>query len=836
MWGDLAWRLFRHEARRGELSIILAAIVLSVAAVLSLSLFSARLQTALSAKSAEFMASDRQLTSNSAVDPEWLDKARESGLNTAQQRGMRSMVFANDNMVLADVRAVNEQYPLKGKVKSSDDPFAIGVETDSLPEPGNVWIDSRLFQVLKLNIGDKLEIGDALFTVSKVVADIPDRGFSVFGNDHLVLMRLVDLDSTNLAGPGSRVGYRYFFTGSSGDLDSYYDWLEPQLNSELHRWVSIEDDDTAIGNSVRRAERFFLLASLLAIVLASVSIAVAAQRYSQRHFDPVAIMKTLGASRSWVQKVYLTQILLITVFGIILGVIVGYSIQQLVVWLVAERVPVSIDSWHWRPLVVAVFTGFICAVLFSLYPLMKLFSVPPLRVLRRDLGAGMSARFIQFLASGSAIFLLMWAYSGNLRISLILFVCGVLLVLGLLLVTMGLIRVGRKLGQGNIGPWQLAWARIRRRAMDNSVQLISFSVTLLLLLVVLVMRNDMVSQWRQQLPEGTPNYFLANITDNKLANFQQHFADLNVETGDLYPIVRGRLAAIDQESVRTAVSKEDEDEEENNGRGGLGREANLSWTDTLQEGNTIIAGEWLSADITNGPEVSVEQGVAERLDIKLNDMLSFNIGGQTMEAKVTSLREVNWQSMRPNFFFILQPAAMADFSPTYITSFHLPPERKSELTQLMAPFSSVSLFDIDARINQLREIIDQVSLAVEFILILVLAAGSLVLIAQVQSSMDERLQELAILRTLGAKGRLIRLSVIFEFVIIGVVAGAMAAIANELTLYLLQTQIFNMEANMHWDFWLLSPLMGAAIVGVLGAVSCWRLLRLNTAAILRQML
>lgn len=834
MWGSLAWRLFRHEARRGELTIILVAIILSVAAVLSLSMFSARLQSALTEKSAQFMAADRELSSSKPADLSWIEKAEAEGLKHAQQRAMRSMVFANDKMVLADVRAVNQHYPLKGKVKFSQQPFDIPEETSQLPASGEVWIDSRLFQVLNVKVGDKLEVGDALLTISKVVADIPDRGFSVFGNDHLVLMRLADLESTHIAGPGSRVGYRYFFTGEESALQDYYDWLEPQLNRELQRWYSVEDDDSAIGRSVRRAERYFLLASLLAIVLASVSIAVAAQRYSQRHFDPVAIMKTLGASRTLVQKVYLLQIFFITLSGIILGVLLGYLIQQGVILAIAEKVPVNMDSWYWRPVLVAVFTGFVCAVLFSLYPLLKLFSVPPLRVLRRDMGANLSSRFVQFTAAGGAILLLMWAYSGDIKISLILFGCGIVLVVLLLLVTMGLIRIGRKLGQGSIGAWQLAWARIRRRAMDNAVQLISFSITLLLLLVVLVMRNDMVSQWRDQLPEGTPNYFMANITQQKLPELKQHFTDLQVELGDLYPMIRGRLSVINGERVRTAVSKED-DNGQNEGRAGLGREAALTWIDQVQEGNKIVAGQWFGQSIGEIKEVSVEQKIAERLDIQLGDRLTFNIGGQILEAKVTSLREVNWQSMKPNFYFIFQPAAMKDFVATYITSFHLDEANKSTLTPLMAPFSSVSLFDVDARINQLRDIVDQVSLAVEFILILVLCAGSLVLIAQVQASMDERLQELAILRTLGAKGSLIRFSVIFEFVIIGVVAGAMAALANELTLYLLQSQIFNMEFTLHWPFWILAPLIGALVVGILGAISCWRLLSLNTSQLLRNM-
>ncbi|MCF2949932.1 FtsX-like permease family protein [Paraglaciecola aquimarina] len=836
---SLAWRLFRHETKRGELTIILLAIILSVASVLSLSLFSERLQQALSDKSAEFIAADRVLDADKPVDLGWIEQAKQMKLNTAHQVYARSMVFANEQMDLVDLRAADSGYPLKGKVKISQQPFSPGEITETLPATGEAWIESQLFQTLSVSIGDKIEVGDAEFTVTQVLSEVPDAGFNVFGGDPKVLIPKADLAATNIEGPGSRVGYSYFFTGEKDDLDDYYTWLKPQLDREIHDWDSVEDENTRIGRSVGRAGQYFLLASLLAIVLAAVSIAVAAQRYSQRHYDPVAIMKTLGAPKAMVQKIYLLQILFITALGITIGAVLGFVIQQLVVTAIADKVDVSIDVWHWRPLLIAIFTGTVCAVLFSLYPLLKLFSVSPLRVLRRDLGANLSSRLIQFLASGGAIFLLMWAYSQNLKVSAILFSSGIALVVGLLFVTYGLIWLGRKMGQGRMGAWQLAWARIHRRAMDNSVQLISFAVTIMLLLVVLVMRNDMVQQWQDQLPEGTPNYFMVNISQAQQPELEQHFLQNGVEVKKFYPIVRGRFAAINDEKVRTAVSKEDP-EKQNQGRNGLGREANLTWSNELQNGSKVIDGKWfgdnpLPEEDPSPFQVSVEQGLAERIDIKMGDTLTFNIGSEIVHTQVTSIRDVHWQSMQPNFFFVIEPRALQNFTPTYISSFNLPTQRKADVTQLMQPFANVTLIDVDARINQLRNIVDQVSMAVEFILILVLAAGSLVLIAQVQASMDERQQELAILRTLGAKGNLIRASVVFEFVIIGVVAGIMAALANELTLYMLQTQIFQMQASLHWQYWAVAPIAGAIVVGILGALGCWRLLSLNTSHLLRQM-
>ncbi|GEA08952.1 ABC transporter permease [Alteromonas sp. KUL42] len=834
---NLAWRLFRHEARRGELTIILLAIVLSVGAVLSLSLFSERLQGALKSRSAAFIAADAQLRSDKPIDETWFDKARDEGLSTAKQVTTRSMAFNGDEMTSVDLRAVNTTYPLKGKVNITDQPFGEKQAANLLPEPGHVWVQSRLFQTLGLAIGDAIEIGDGIFVVSKVLVDIPDAGFSIFSTDPIVLMNLDDLDKTAVTGPGSRVRYVGFFAGEPDVVENFNNWLLPQLNDDLHSWRTIEDDESAIGASVARAERYFLLASLLAIVLAAVSIAVAAQRYAQRHFDPVAIMKTLGATAKTIRKIYLIQILLITALGISIGLVIGFIGQQIVVQLVADSVDVTLDVWHWRPVIIAVATGATCALLFSLYPLLQLFSVPPLRVLRKDISASMRSKSIQFIASGGAIFFLMWMYSQDLKISAILFFSGAVLVAGLLGATFLLIAVGRRLGSGSMGPWQLAWARIKRRAMDNSVQLISFSVTIMLLLVVLVMRNDMVSQWRSQLPEGTPNYFLINITPDIKPSLDRHFKDNGITINEFYPVIRGRFVSVNGEGVNTEVSKEDDANRE--GRRGLGREANLTWSNVLQKENEVVEGIWHGTANANYSEgrfpVSVEAEVAKRLEIKLNDMLTFNVGSEIVETKVTSIRKVNWQTMQPNFFFVIHPEAMASFKPTFITSFHLPTEQKSELTALLKPFGSITMFDVDARINQLREIVDQVSVAVEFILVLVLLAGTLVLVAQVQASMDERRQEIAILRTLGAKGALIRQSVIFEFVIIGSVAGFMAALANELSLYMLQTSVFKMKASLHFEYWAIAPTVGAIVVGLLGAMGCWRLLTLNTSQMLRKM-
>lgn len=838
----LAFRLFRHEVKRGELTIIILAVVLAVASVLSLSLFSERLQSALNERSAEFIAADRQLRARQPVPDEWLAQAESFGLQQAFQINVRSMTFHDDKLALAEVHAVDSNYPLKGQVSISDRPFGEPRVTDRLPQPGEVWADARLLQQLGAQRGDRIAVGDIDLQISDILTELPDNGFSLFNTDPIVLMSAADIPQANITGAGARVNYKYFFTGTEPALSAYYDYLQPMLSTDIHRWQSVADDQSPLGASIRRAEQYFLLASLLAIILAATAIAVASQRFSQRHYDPVAIMKTLGASSSLIKRVFLWQIGIIALVGIMFGLAIGWGIQAMVAEAVAERVDISLQQWHWRPFWVAVFTGLLCSVMFSLYPLLQLFSVPPLRVLRQDLSVRFGQRSLQYALTGSSVFILMYAYSQQLLLSLILFGSGIALVAVLMVATLGLISAGRRLGQGRIGSWQLAWARIRRRAWDNGIQLISFSITLMLLLLVLVMRNDLVQEWQAQIPTGTPNYFLINIQDEQRDPMRSHFAKFGLELSqdDFYPFTRARFVAVNGESFNTELAVDDENSQSPRQEAdrGLGREANLTWSMTLQADNEIISGEWFgeraTLDEAGHYPVSVEEGIADRMDLELNDILTFNLAGQMIDVKITSIRRVNWQSFQPNFFFVLHPDAVRDYVPTYITSFYFAPEDKRQVTELMRPFQSVTLFDIEARLEQVRGIVSQVSTAVEFILVLVLIAGSLVLLAQVQSSMDERLQEMTILRTLGANGRLIRFSIINEFIIIGGCAGLLAAITNELSLYLLQTQLFQLPGSWHIEYWLIAPLVGALVVATLGAVGCSRLLSMNTSALLRR--
>jgi len=839
MWHKISWRLLRHELKRGELTIMAAAIVLSVTAVLSLSLFTERLQSGLLERSAEFLAADRVLSSRRTINESWISEAQTRGIKTAERVVFNSMAFADGELALVDVKAVGDGYPLRGELRTADEPFGAEEPAKGLPNAGEAWVASALFQELNLAVGDSLEIGNSQFTVSRVLTYEPDVGFSVFTDSPNVLIRYDELEQTGLIQPGSRVRYNVLFAGEPSELEAYEEWLTPQLNEDTHNWRSIEDGDSPLSRSLQRAERFMLLASLLGVVLAATAVAVAAQRYCQRNYDVVAIFKTLGAEKAQIQKIFILHLLLLTLISISVGLALGWFIQAQVIEVVADQLGASLPAAGWQPYVLASATGLVSAVMFTLYPLLRLIGIPPLRVFNRQLTGTDKLRWLHWVASAGTIYALLLIYSQQWLLSTALFVGGAMAAVLLLTIGRVFIRASRQAGMQAGSSWRLAMAGLQRRAQANSVQMLSFATAIMLLLLVLALRNELLADWERQLPDDAPNYFIINVAGNDVEALQKRFNERDIVSNDMYPVVPGRMTAVNGVPVRDEVTKEaggdEADTATNNAeqREGFGRELSLTWRDELPPNNTLTAGQWWGDDPQ--PQVSIEQEVAERMNLSVGDELEFNIGGNTFTVPVTSIREVNWASLQPNFFMIFNTATLEDFPATFISSFNLPPERKSELYDLFKPFPQVSLIDLDAVMEQLREVIEQVSIAIAFVLVLVLVAGILVLLAQVQASMEERQKELVILRTLGAPAKLLSRSVTYEFVILGAISGLIATLAMELSLYILQTQVFEMAATIHWRFWLFGPVSGAVVVGVLGRLACARLVRRNTAQLIRKL-
>jgi putative ABC transport system permease protein len=863
-WAKQSIRLLKHELKRGELTIIVLAIVLGVASVFSLAGFSGKIKQALLNESTSFIAADRVLqTSRKIADKENItqstalsrdvitQKSQQLNINQAQQVLMSSMVFAGDVMALVEIKAISNSYPLRGELLVNYSENANELVAVNAPDVGSVFIEKKLLSLLDVSIGDVIDIGESSFVIKAVAKQIPDASFSVFTSGVKVIINIADLDKTQLVQPGSRLTYKYLFSGDVDAINALTVWLKPKLN-DSQRWFDIQSKQSPLANALNKAEKYLSLASLLGIILAAVAVSVASRRYAQRHQSSVGVYKAMGASLSHIRKLYYLHWSLLSVVSIILGLLVGYVLAQLGFYAVQDYLPVQLTmgsasdtgllgliSLGFYPLIIAVFTGLVCALAFAITPLKELIATSPLVVIR---GASLQpnpqkfmARAGQFLIPLSALLLLLFVFSNDLILSVSLLVGGILVSALLLVFGRLLMKLTRNIGTKAGASWHLALANLQRRAQANSIQLVSFTIAIKLLLMIIVIRGSLLSDWQAQLPEQTPNLFLVNIAQDQVGNVEQFIDQQSITASDIYAVIRGRLTAINSDKIAKKVSKEETDGSDN-GRQGVGRELNLTWREELPNENNIVEGTWWKDDSTdaNKPQVSIEQTLAKRLGINLGDSLTFQLGSEVITVPVTSLREVNWQSMQPNFFMIFNPQVLADYPASYISSLYVPVDKKVQLQQFLTAYPTISVIDVDAIILQLRKVIEQVSKAVEFILVLVVFAGCLVLVAQVQASMEEREREIAILRTIGAKGALLRNSILLEFVALGAIAGLMASVAMELSVYLLQSYLFKMQTSFHFEYWLLGIVAGAGFVGIVGLLSCWRLLNMSSVTLIRR--
>ncbi|MCU8068304.1 ABC transporter permease [Shewanella sp. SM32] len=825
---SLAWRLFKRELQQGQLLLIILAITLAVLSVSGLARVSERLQVAISGQASQFIAADRIIDSPVKIDAAILSKAEALGLKHVTNMQFNSMVYSGDKFQLVTVRAVESGYPLKGDIELTSG------KTKALPQADQIWFETRLGGLL--GYPKSIELGNSEFVLSNEISRLPDAGFNPFASSPVVLMRMEDVAKTGVIQPGSRVTYLYQFAGDEASLTAFEQSVKPLLNS-TQRWVDVQSGDSPIAGAVKRAERFLLLASLMGIALACAAIGIAAQRYCQRHYDVVAMLKTFGASAKQIRLLFGTHLLLVTLLGIGLGLIGGGLLDFGISYLLPPEIAAYSPPLT-RPLLLGISTGLISAFMFSAYPLMRLLAIPPLRVLQRQLEGLQLGMWLHLLLSLGAMALLGYLYSQSWTLTLTVVAAVLLLAALLSLLGFVMIRAGHSVDMKTTNPLQLALAGLRRRARQNAVQLVGFSAALVLLLTILALRQDLLNEWQKQLPENAPNYFLVNIAPDDAKPLNDFMTAKGIVATDIYPVIRGRLTQINGEAL---ISNEQSEAGEK-GRVGISRELNLTWRNTLPANNELLEGHFNQA----ADEVSVESGVAERLGIGLGDKLTYVIDNQELTVKVASIRAVHWETLQPNFFMIFTQEALAPFAYTSMASFYLNDQATNDKTinadgtpkgavilALIQQFPTISIIDVGAMVGQLRQIIEQVSLSLSLVLALVLLASALVLIAQTEAGMATRQRELAVLRTFGASGWLLRSATGLEFALLGGIAGVLAVIVAEFALYLLKTQVFELNVYMHWPWWGIAPVSGALIVALLGVWRCRQLLSQSCSELLK---
>ena len=791
-------RWFWREWRSPSLLIVWLALSLAVACVLALGSIGDRMEKGLSQQSREFMAGDRTLRSSREVPAEWIDEARRLGLTVGEQLSFATMTFAGDTPQLADVKAVDDTYPLYGKLETQPP----GLK----PQAGSVLLAPRLMALLNLKIGDTLDVGDATLRIAGEVLQEPDAGFNPFQMAPRLMMNTADVAKTGAVQPGSRVSWRYKYAGTPQQLADYEKWLLPKLGPE-HRWIGLEQDDSALGKSLERSQQFLLLSALLTLLLAVAAVAVAMSHYCRSRYDLVAILKTLGAGRAQLRKLIVGQWLMLLALAAVTGGAMGAGLEQILLLMLKPVLPVALPPASGWPWLWAIGAMVVISLLVGLRPYRLLLATLPLRVLRQDVVANVWPLKLYIpLVCAVVVILLAWLMGGS---PLLWAVLAGAVVLALLCGALGwgLLWMLKRLTLKAL-PLRLAVNRLLRQPWSTLSQLAAFSLSFMLLALLLVLRGDLLDRWQQQLPPESPNYFLINIAPEQVAAVKTFLAGHHVTATEFYPIVRARLTQINGQAA------------ENNKDEALNRELNLTWRSERPDHNPLVAGSWPP----KAGEVSIEEGLAQRLGVKPGDSVTFTGDTQDFSAKVSSVRKVDWESLRPNFFFIFPPGALDGQPQSWLTSFRWD-NGNTLLTQLNREFPTVSLLDIGAILRQVGQVLTQVSRALEVMVVLVTACGILLLLAQVQVGMRQRYQELVVWRTLGAGKSLLRTTLWAEFALLGVVSGVVAAIGAEVALAMLQTKVFDFPWTPDWRLWVMLPLCGALLLSLCGGWLGLRLLK-----------
>jgi putative ABC transport system permease protein len=821
----LALRQLLRDARGGELRVLFSALLIAVAASTAIGYFGARLNDAMLLRATEFLGADLVLRGSAPAEPEQIETGTRLQLEHARVVEFSSVVATDDNLQLTSVKAADNGYPLRGELRSAAAPYQ-PEQPGPGPQPGEAWAEARLFAALDLQIGDHIEVGNKALRLTRVLTYEPDRVGDFYSLTPRVLMHLDDLDATGVVQPGSRVRFRELWRGSAAQLQAYEVAIKPNLQPH-QRIETAKDGNRQIGGALGRAERYLNLASLAAVLLAGVAVALSAARFAARRFDASALLRCLGLSRREALTLYALQLGYLGIAASAAGALLGWAAQHGLFFLLRNLVVSEVPPATLWPALAGIATGLVALAGFALPPLAALGRVPPLRVLRRDILPVPPSTWLVYGAAVGALGLIMWRLSLDLKITLALLGGGLLatFVLGglLLLALQGM----RRVLSGASLTWRLGLGQLLRHPLAAAGQSLAFGLILLAMALIALLRGELLDTWQNQLPDDSPNHFVLNVLPADRDAFAQRIEALSDRAAPLYPVVPGRLIAINGEPVRQLVSKDSQ------GERAIRRDLSLTWARNLPSDNHLSAGQWWNGERTELPGVSVEAELAESLQVKLGDRLSFTVGGLTRDVSVTSLREVNWDNFQPNFYMIFEPETLQDVPATYMTSFHLPDGKDRELVQLARDFPSATILQVEALLSQLRSILAQVSLAVEYVLMFVLAAGLAVLFAGLQATLDERIRQGALLRALGAERSLLLKARHAEFGVLGAASGLLAALGCELVSALLYHFVFDLRWQPH-PWLLVLPLIGASLVGAAGVIGTRRALNASPLNVLRE--
>ena len=830
---QLGWRNLWRDFRSGELNLLVLSVVLAVSALSAVGFFSDRLQAGLWRDARQLIGGDAVVVSDKPTAENFLQKAQQLGLKTNATLSFPSMARADDaqggETKLVALKAVSEGYPLRGQLTllsvegASPSDNSKSQATRQVPSSGQAWVDPALLDVLNIKLGDKLWLGDKAFQISALIDREPDRGAGFMNFAPRVMVNQMDIPATGLVQPASRLSYRLAVAGeeSQANVQKFIKWARDEVAKPEVRGIQVESMESGrpeLRQTLDRAEKFLNLVALLAALLCAVAVALTARTFAAKHLDACALLRVLGQSQQTLSIAYAFEFITAGLVASLLGVMVGYGVHYAFVWLLAGLVDVQLPSATGAPAWLGLGMGLTLLLAFGLPPVLQLAQVPALRVIRRDMG-GLQPASVGVLIAGLLGFAgaLMWA-SRDVKLGLMTvggFALATLMFAGATWLALKLLR---SWVPSNTTPrWLLlATRQVMARPVYAVVQVSALSVGLLALVLLVLLRTDLISSWRKATPVNAPDRFVINVQPDQTQAFQSTLKQTGVQNYDWYPMIRGRLVAINGKSVSP------QDFTDERAKRLVDREFNLSSRAAKPEHNEVVKGTWLENE---KDAVSVEVGIAKTLGLKMGDRLQFDIGGVLSEGRVTSLRKVDWGSMRANFFVIYPVDNLPNVPLSYMAAFKSPDVPSFE-RNLLQQFPNVTSVDLRASLTQVQKVLDQVIRAVEFLFAFTLLAGLLVLTAAVTSTREERKREFAIMRALGATGRLLSQVQTAELMGVGLMAGFLASLVAELVGWGLARFVFEFE----WTASLWVPVAGA----LTGAVLAWLAGWWGLAEVLRQ--
>ncbi|MFZ9321985.1 MAG: ABC transporter permease [Hylemonella sp.] len=814
------WRTLGRDLRAGELRLILLAVTLAVAALTAVGFLADRFQSGLKRDARQLLGGDVVLASDLPAPIEFLNQAQALGLQLSATLTFPTMARATDaqggGSKLVALKAVESGYPLRGRLSVADAPGQQGEPAQGIPDPGTVWVDASLLEALALKSGDKLLLGASSLEIARVIVLEPDRGAGFINFAPRVMVRSSDVAATGLVQPASRVTYRLAAAGADRAVARFTRWADEQIKSRQLRGIRVESLESGrpeMSQTLERAEKFLNLVALLAAMLSAVAVALAARGFASRHLDDCAMLRVLGLGQAAIAWSYAIEFALVGLAASVLGVALGFGVHLVMVGLLAGVVQTSLPAASVWPVLLGLGSGFTLLLAFGLPPVLQLAQVPALRVLRRELGE-LKPVTLAVLALGVCGFAALLLVVGrDLKLGLIA-VGGfaVAICLFALLGWLGVLALRRLVNENTAPRWLvLATRQLAAYPGYAVVQISGLAVGLLALVLLVLLRTDLIAGWKQSTPADAPNRFVINVQPEQSGPFQLALKSAGIAHYDWYPMIRGRLVAINGRAIGP------QDYIEDRARRLVDREFNLSFDAQLPEHNALVAGQWVEEQAGT---VSMEVGIAKTLGLKLGDSLRFDIAGQLQEVRITSLRQVNWGSMRANFFALFPVSRLEGVPVTWMSAFRAPAQPGFDAA-LVRQFPNITTVDMGTTLAQVQRVLDQVVRAVELLFAFTLVAGLTVLLAAVGATREERVRDYAVMRAVGARTDLLRQVQRAEMVGVGLMAGILASAAASAVGWALARWVFGFD----WSLSLVVPVAGALAGALLALLGGWWSLR-----------